>query len=573
MDRELKSKIIGLRCQYKYIVYLICTVGICWIGVWRDIGTGAQWAFASNCVGFCLFPMILCRFKARDFIKLPYAVWILVFSAAAVPMCEGLLPGTDYDAQIISAILNVGLYGIIAIRLFYFVFLEKCFYRNNFSILFFLWLIMMLLCFLSRNEAIWPLWYLVMFGAFYVAPTSKMDLRKMLNGVVDGIIVSFFWVQIRAFLYRPYDTGAYYGHFTNNIVNGMFYALSLSALLTRLWMVSRKECMNGKCKKASTLVFYILSISVLDFTLFTGSRAALLTVLGMLGIYLIIDVALFSKKKFRDLFIKGCAIVIVFLILLYPVYACMRYIPALRHHPIWYSDYSEEKVHSYDPIDSDKYTTFEQALDASGVSRVYHMFYTGDYGDICGNTVSCISRIGFWGIRSGIITFPVLTPVKYQAYPGGVWVYEYDDGIEPGADVSHRAFIDVDLTQVKDMRLYIWKYFIERLNIWGHEELYVGVYISDYYGHAHNSFLQMAYLFGTPVGILFLVIVVGGIIKSFNAMLKKADRDLYFFPLVFLLGYLLFGTFDCLVLTGEALFTIFFLCLDLIIKKVGIVAD
>ena len=66
------------------------------------------------------------------------------------------------------------------------------------------------------------------------------------------------------------------------------------------------------------------------------------------------------KKGFKGFFTKGVLLFLVFIAMFLPVYGCARYIPALRHHPIWYDDYSEEKVHSWDPIDSEKYTSLDE---------------------------------------------------------------------------------------------------------------------------------------------------------------------------------------------------------------------
>ena len=576
MNSRFKSFFLLVSINRKHLIYLFSTVGICWIGVWRDIGNGAQWAFANNCIGFCLLPMILCRFSIKDFLKLPYAVWSVVYTTCAIPICRDLLPGTDYNAQIISGAIIAGLYGLIAIRLFIYIFIEKSVQKKNLSIIFWLWLGMMLFCCISRNMAFWPFWYLVMFGTYYLAPVSKSDMMEMVKGIADGIIISFFWVQSRAFLYRPYDYGGggrYVGHFTNSNVNAMFYQLSLSGLLTRFWIVSKSDVLKGTIKKVVSLLLFFLSVSILDFVFYTGSRGAMLSTFGMIAIYIVADAFYYSNKRLRTVFMKSLMTMIVIIVMLYPVYACIRYIPALRHHPIWYRDYSESKVHSFDPIDSDKYVSFEDALNAGGLSRAIGMFKSSDIDSGFVESSACsLSRLGALGIEAGLLRQPLLTPVVVKEYPGGTWVYEYDDGVEPGTDNTHSAFINVEWDKVKSVRFFIWKYFIERLNFLGHEEVYISIYAGDFFGHAHNTFLQIAYLFGVPAGLLFVLIVICGIVLSFNRLLERKDvySIIYFFPLVFLSGYFIFGLVECLALTGEAVFTIMFLTLDILVNNSNI---
>jgi len=86
-----------------------------WTGVWRDIGSGAQWALAIYFIGLCVFPMIICRFELKDFLKLPYFIWIILFLVIVYPLYSYLKPGMDYNAQILCALINVGLYGVAAI--------------------------------------------------------------------------------------------------------------------------------------------------------------------------------------------------------------------------------------------------------------------------------------------------------------------------------------------------------------------------------------------------------------------------------------------------------------------------
>ncbi len=574
------SKMIGLTGEklsgkYKYFIYLVCSVCICWIGVWRDIGNGAQWAFASNCIGFCIAPMILCRFKLKDFFRIPYLAWTFLFMVAVVPIYRRIAPGTDYDAQYVAALINVLIYGLFTIRLYLNVFVEKSSVSIRRNIVFVLWLAMMAWCIVSVNESIWPLWYLVMFGAFYLAPASKEEVSEMVSGISDGIIISFFWIQSRAFLYRTYDLDPRYcGHFTNSNINAMFYQLSLVGILTRLWISSDNSGSNGLWYKVRKIIFSVLAVSILVFVNYTGSRGYFLAVSFMLLIYLIADVFRKEKNRIASFCIKGGVILVLFIALIYPVYACMRYIPALRHHPIWYRDYSEARVHSWDPMDSSKYITFDEALSGSALSRAVDKtkeifgLSPGDEEEISGafsyNLTMLGCKIGLFSPVS--LSIPSVT----VDYPGGTWVLEYDDGIEPGTDPDHDALLDYDPSGTWDIRKFIWKYFLERLNFFGHSDLNAGAYIGYYWGHTHNSFLQMAYLFGIPAGLLFLLMIICGIVITFIRIVRsdKIDADRLIFPLLLFSGYLISGMFECTALTGEALFTFVFVAVDVVAREI-----
>lgn len=585
MNRLIRSVIDFLRNHYKYIIYALGTIGICWIGVWRSIGNGAEWAFASNCLGFCIFPMIVCRFKLKDFLKVPYLLWIIAFSISAYPIFKAIAPGTDFNNQYMAAIANIGLYGLIVIRMYTYLLKEKSktLGISSFSMILLVSTLSMFV--VSRNETIWPLWYLVMFASIVLAPYDKVDIEDIVKGVSDGIIISFFWIQCRAFLYRPFDTnGRYNGHFTNPNVNAMFYMLSLAGLLSRLWYAIMRPERDEKGRrylknKIEILLLFGLSVSILIFVLFTGSRILLLAVVCMM-FYWLCAISLRSAKKLAVFFGCGILIIIASAVLLYPVYACMRYIPPLRHHPVWYGDYSEEKIHSWDPIDSYKYTEFDEALENSAIGRVldhFHLSYkTAEY--------VFESEAGFLfepeHMPSGLIdSLPVIfkstitidNAIRYVEYPDGKWVYEYDDGVEPGSDEEHSAFIpntnsdgdsvSVEETSTLGIRKYIWKYFLERMNLLGHREAHRYVYIVREFGHAHNSFIQIAFYFGLIAGILFLILPIYIMVYGFFKSVKvRSDRSfLYFFPSIYMTGFLVAGLLECLVFTGLMQFSMFFL--------------
>lgn len=579
-----------LKSNYILIIYCICSVCICWIGVCRSIGTGAQWAFTNNCLGFCAFFMIICRYNIRDFLKIPYFVWSILFLIVTFPIYRAMAPGTDFDAQYLSAILNVGLCGIVLIRLFYQFIVDKQFSKKLITPSFVIWFIMLFMCMISRNVSIWPYYYFIMLLGVYFAPLKEGQKYQVVKGIAYGIIISFVWIQSRAFLYRPYDTGtAYCGHFNNENVNGMLYVLSMSGIGSGLWIAlcdTRRDDKNHRIlkNKPTIAILWLLTVSMLDFALFTGSRSALLSIMAMIAIELLAYVIKFTRRKILSLIILSALIGTVAIFLIMPVYSCIRYIPALRHHPVWYGDYSEDKVHSWDPIDSPKYTTLEQALNSSAIARFLKYLprtesqsVSFSYNARSQAEIETLDALpdGLFTVFSAYIT--TSTAIRTRDYPGGMWVYEYDDGVEPGTDEAHNGFVVemdenniwVDLSQYNPfgIRWYIWKYYFDRLNILGHRESYRRVFLSDWFGHAHNSFLQIAYYFGVIAGGAYLFLDLYIVIFGFCKLLKaqKKESMLFIFPVIFMMGFMLEGMFECASLTGLFLFSFYFLATGVMI--------
>ena len=73
-------------------------------------------------------------------------------------------------------------------------------------------------------------------------------------------------------------------------------------------------------------------------------------------VYLLSSEIFILKNTFvKGFLLKGILMFVVFAASFPIVFACVRYIPPLRHHPIWITEYSEDFVHSYDPWNSEKY--------------------------------------------------------------------------------------------------------------------------------------------------------------------------------------------------------------------------
>lgn len=76
-------------------------------------------------------------------------------------------------------------------------------------------------------------------------------------------------------------------------------------------------------------------------------------------------------SSFRHWLLQGILLSICIVLLFPVVYGCVRYLPTVLHHPVWFEgEYHEDySVHSYDPWNSDRYISFEEALE-NNVGRI-----------------------------------------------------------------------------------------------------------------------------------------------------------------------------------------------------------
>lgn len=538
---------------------MACGVGLCWIDLWRGIGNGAQWAFAVNCIGFCIFPMIVLRLDWRMllpgtktsakwkkvFVRLFY-LWAILSSVLAYPAFKYFAPGTDYDLQIITAIANVILYGALLIRMYFYLFYERD-RSNKVTFIFFIWLAFIVFAIASVNKSIWPLWFMVMFGSFYLAPLEGDELREIIEGLVNGMIIGFFWIQSRAFLYRPYDKDyRYYGHYTNPNVNAMFYLFTYVAWLIKLWIYR----VAGKTK--SYFFTFFMAASMWAFAFFTGCRSAWIGFVGATLIYLLAESTIENKRKVVAFLGKGILMLALAGVAFLPVYTCMRYIPPLRHHPVWYqAEYSESRVMAWDPIDSEKYYELGEILPQM----------LGRFNFVGGETEEKVD------VADEAITTGVLNESEVSAL---------------AAEDKHPLYKELDysssfLRRVLKIRYYIFSYAISQTSLWGNEQ-FDTVWLTDSFQlyHAHNTSLMMLFWFGWFSGISFIaLLVLIPLYSAYYLFVKKAIEPHnptftgFLLANIATVSYLLIGLSECVAFPGEMGLTLFMIALLPMVKSIG----
>lgn len=258
-----------------------------------------------------------------------------------------------------------------------------------------------------------------------------------------------------------------------------------------------------------------------SFLVYTGSRSGLMAVL-VVAIVLVTKYDIVLKKTFYKWLLHGAALAFCVCIMLPVVYGCIRYLPTIMHHPIWFEgEYVEGKsVCSFDPWDSPKYISFDEALDDS-IGRIIKAF---------GIKYTSFAR-----------TFNDIGAIKVQAAELG----------EPGSSPDNIFMLDnVDPESGDQMwaRKVIYAYYWQHLNLQGHTTENQGFYTiyGRFYGHAHNIFLQMACDYGIPAGILFIGIYLYSIICA----LRAKNQDGYM-SAAFLIAVLCFGLLEMVLTPGQ----------------------
>jgi len=509
----------------KRLLYAACFILFMLIDWTRGSQIGVVWAWTVNMTGIVMALIIFSSLKSGELRRKEYLVYT-VLCAVALPLsylwwqCH---QAVIYRDKLLSAVLNVWVLGILLIRagkeMAGRIRRKETVLRRPA-----LWQIlgglMLLWMFFSRNEDVWPLWYLMLFGLFYAADFSEQDKKLLLLGALDGILAGFFLLQGAAFVFRPYDDPShrYLGIYGNANMNALFYCIVLTAFLIRLHLIR----INHGSKMKAALCF-LMTGGVGGFLILTVSKTAWIAAL-LIGAAFVFLAELKQLRLKANKVVLHIVVMLLLVIIAIPVdYGIARYLPPIFHHPVWFDgEYSEERVHSWDPWNSDKYVSFSDAI--TGISE-----RIGPYLELIGEKLTVHAQ--------------ELTSTGEQTVP------------KENTDVKVERDSRFDSSTG---RILIWKYYLQGGKLWGHSSRDGhGESLGWYVWHAQNMFIQLWYYYGIPSALLFAACLLVLLILAVQRSWKQDDEQALAAALFFLL-FLLYGLVEATWYPGQMILLLAF---------------
>ncbi len=502
---------------FRRIIFILCFVAANLIEFTKATQTGDVWYVTVNLTGLVIFSLIASTFSRTEIWNLRNLIWVAigVLAAAGVWIFKNTSEIYIHLGRMESAVLNIPLLGIAAGVLWRRM-------RNNrgtriaFSLRGILWISMMLLMIFSRNERMWPVWFLVMFGLFYLTEFQPEDRKLMLEAMVDGTILSFFLFQIFAYGARPFDTIRYVGFYNNPNTLGLYYLMIYMFVLIKLHLLHMK-----KAHFLWKLFYFIGAGGLLCFQIFTLCRTAWISSVILTCFYGIVVLKYVRGEKIRMLLAKGVALAGMVAITFLPVFYSIRWLPTLTHYRVWYDgEYSLDKVHSFDPADSDKYVELDEFMDAF------------------------VGRI----IKT-LISMNESNPLVLRAH---------------AEELENVDLVDVTWTgdESTKVRLTIYKTYLERMR-WFGNTTQDGIFMIDdtyYCFHGQNIWIQMGFAFGIPVGILMILLTVVLFVYHGKKLKQDKDNPYAIIPMMICIVFFSFGITEIVWLPGQLiLFLMFFI--------------
>lgn len=519
MNREGRlTRLLQERLLTKRTLYVLCFMALNLIELLRASQTGDVWYVAVNCMGLVVMVLVASAYPLREFLTLPNGVYTLLCGAAmAAVFVHWQLHVGEYNLwQIETALMNVWWIGVMAGHLFKKLAARRISLRPG--VLGWLWIAMSLLMMASVSQKLWPLWYLLMFGLFYLTEYGREERKALWDGMLNGTLISFFCIQIYAYGFRPYDELRYKGAFANSNMAALYYLIVYLMCLCKLHMLELKKAHRG------WKLFYLAGAGgMLSFQLFTMGRTAWITSFVITVLYGVLVIKKIWGKKWLQVLGRGCALAMAAALTFLPAYYTIRWLPTVLHHPIWYDgEYGLGKVHSYDPGDSEKYVELDEFLEAL-------------LGRLAG-TLKGLGAQSPFAIRS------------YAAEPEM-------ERVEP---------VKVSWTEDEGIlnRLTIYKAYWDDLTWYGNgpDKGFYRIGDGDYHSwHAQNLWLQIAYYFGIPAGALSLVISVAMLWRHGRRMTADEENPYGIIPFFLCVLFVVFGITEVVWNPGQlVMFLVFF---------------
>ena len=519
----MKEKLKKLISNKKTVLwYAACFVLLGLIDQRRGSAEGTLQMVFVNLTGIVI-GMILIPSMKRDFLRTKFfGIWsILCIPGVAL----GCIIGRKYwiyPGQWYTAVINIAVIGYLVLYMIWDWKNIKTQHRLHWGC-FLVVMSMLVIMQLSVHEALWPVWFLCLFGSLYLIGLPREKEDSFMEGMLLGIIIWFFVQQTMAFCFRPYDYVRYRGLYSGETQNGVFYMIAFCAF-TGMWLLLKKR----KARRFLRILCFVLSAGSVGFQLLTGGRASFFG-LGAAAVLAYMAYDIIMCNSFRHWAFQGILLSICIVLLFPVVYGCVRYLPTVLHHPIWFEgEYNENhSVHSYDPWNSDRYISFGEALE-NNVGRILQ---------ILGIELS---------EEDGQARFRMSGTLIVNAAPG-----------EPGSSIDNPfSFEETDFYDSVSIRRTIYYYYATHLNLVGHSADEAGFYMEGglYQDHAHNMFLQIAYDYGIVAGILFAFWNVWCLIRL---ILRKDMQGIIYAS--FLTAVLVYGCAEMAVCTGQITIAILFL--------------
>lgn len=402
-------------------------------------------------------------------------------------------------------------------------------------------LVFMAAIIIFRNTRWWGVAMSVIFVCMYLRIAGWKGRKNWYKVLAGGLMINFLISLVFSLLHR-YFTGFVSGRFAFifHTVTVTAEYLALMAAVATVMLVAKIVAIP---KKMGAVVLFksawkelVLFGWIMSYAVFTVSRTAILAIAVTVIAVLAVTVSLHKKQLIRIVAVMAAAAIICF-----PgAFTLQRLIPTIVARPTIYAiDDTDVLVRGGAAWDSTNFMCVERfaglfSEKILGVSLGDYHYPVDKYNyDSDGNPI--YDHYGLNGDRS--FEFEEQNSGQDSNNDSGRIDTEPEERLLaalPGTQAERHILSEemggyVDTTSRLDMlsngRITIFKSYARELNLTGHDEMGALLPNGEIAVHAHNTYMQVAYDNGIPVGILFIIVIVTAAVLGVSIYKKNHSSN------------------------------------------------
>ena len=477
---------------------------------------------------------MLLTFTFREAFNIPNLIW-LVASVIAGVRYYGLhrLAETEKEYDLHNMALK---YGIIIVILGGFVVIslirrgamllrkkilhiaEHDAHRTTITAFGILLLVFMVAIIIFRNTRWWGVALSVTFICLYLRIAGWEGKKNWYKILAGGLMVNFLLSLSFSLLHR-YFAGFVSGRFAFifHTVTVTAEYLALMAAVATVMLVAKIVAMPRKCGVVvlfkSAWKELVLFGWIMSYAIFTVSRTAILAIMVTVFAVILVTVSIHKKQFMRIIGVMAAAAIICF-----PgAFTLQRIIPTIVAKPtIYLIDDTDVLVRGGADWDSTNFMCVERFAGLFSEKILgktlgdYH--YPVDKNNYDENGNAIYDHYGFPMDQSNEEYYYDDQGKKEETSSEDHLLaangFTRAEAHMLSEDINGYVDTESRLDMISNGRITIFKAYAKELNLTGHDEMGAVLPNGEVAVHAHNTYMQVAYDNGIPVGILFMVLLV-----------------------------------------------------------------
>lgn len=502
----------------KKILYILLGASLNLIDFSRNDLSSNVYSVAIGLIGLVVFALILTHDGLKKYFG-PEAVCLtVIYSLAGCVMIktmkESLIPTVMNQGLLV--VFNCWWMSIVGIGRAkdYIAKKSEQSSKKKVCLLYILWTAASLWALIGRSDIIWPVWFFAMFTLFYTTVYTKEDWREMWDKTIVGFVWTFVILGLVFLPLRPITDVRYIGYYTNANDFACFLAVTFVLCLAKINMIRTKN------KKIPAMVAYgVVAAVVLNVSFLTGCRTVwIIEIVETLFFFIAVIGNAWLKKAWKTIVVLLVSAGVVVL-LFFPTFFAVRYIPALCPYSIHFWDENRD-----DGFLSETYSEEESYVELDEVLSVNFERFFEMIGGVFNNS-------------------PLAITAKAQ-----------ETAVVSNTDIA-------GLPTSISVRYNLAKAYLPKINLFGHRRgdiHFVGENGENVW-HSQNYWIEMSYWFGAPFALLMLCVFVLAFLRSIKALKKEDDAGLNILPFMVIVMYFIYGLMEVTWLPGYIILTIVYL--------------